>query len=53
MFIDYSLYFNDMVLGFFVGVGGAIANFVINRSLIRRIDNLENKKNKYLYWCLM
>jgi hypothetical protein len=41
MFIDYNLYINDILLGLFVGIGSALGNYLIQKSLIRRLDRLE------------
>lgn len=43
MFIDYSIYINDILLGLFVGIGSSLGNFIVNRGLIKRIEQLEKR----------
>lgn len=45
MFIDYNYFFGNIILGFCMGFGSALATYLVNRTIIKRIENLE-KRNK-------
>lgn len=41
MLIDYGLYLNYILLGLFSGIGVSLGNYLMQRSLIRRLEDLE------------
>jgi hypothetical protein len=44
MFIDYSYYIGNIILGFCMGLGSALATYLVNRAIVKRIENLEKKR---------